>query len=151
MKLGRFALKVKQTLLPKLTVLAAMTALAFVVACSQATTTAPDLGATVDAAVAATVEAQDAAPPSEPTQSNLGQANQTQVLKAAPIPTSMPTVMPVPTPTPTPTSAPTSTSIATPAPDAHAYTHADHHPYAGTGDSYPRPIANALSRGSGYV
>lgn len=83
-------------------------------ACSQATATAPDLGATVDAAVAATVEAQGAAPSLAPTKSNLGQAIPTQMLTAAPIPTSTPTVMPVPTLTPI--STPTSTLIATPYP-----------------------------------
>ncbi len=42
--------------------------LALTIACSQGTETAPDVGATVDAAVAATVEAQNAVPPSTPAQ-----------------------------------------------------------------------------------
>ena len=92
----------------------------FALACSQGTETAPNVGATVDAAVAATVDAQSAALPSEPTQANLGQAIPTQApetpnpdllatLLAAGAVTfeaqSTPTLSahaPIPTPTPTP-------------------------------------------------
>ena len=90
----------------------------FTIACSQETETAPDVGATVDAAVAATVEAQSAAPQSTPAQTNLGQAIPTQIPTVAAIPTSMPTATPVPTDTlaPTPTATTTPTPFPAPAP-----------------------------------
>ena len=88
--------------MPKLVALATAVLFAFVTACSQSQE-APNLGAMIESAVAATIEAE-ATSTSVPTRQ----------IQAEPSPTPKPMRTPIPTPVPTPTPTPTPTSTPTP-------------------------------------
>lgn len=120
--LGSSRSEAKQMLVLKIATLATAGVLTFAAACSQGTETAPDLGSTVEAAVAATVAAVSLPPPA-PTDTNPGQAIPTRIPTATPTPTLTPTNThtPMPSLTPTPFATSTPTVVSTPDPTLVAY------------------------------